>query len=228
MSSNAPIPNVGPHAAYALDSQFPHRIGIYGGTFDPIHIGHLVLAEEAWFQLKLDCVYLVPAGDPPHKKNRRLTPVELRLEMCELATADIDYIQVNRVDADRPGPHYAVDMVKLVYDQAGPDTDVYFLMGMDSLRDLPSWRQARWLVDNCKLVALSRHDVRLDWSALEAALPGISARIIILDMPELEIASNDLQRRVRCGHPIRHLVPRVVEEFIYSHNLYRNGETSDC
>ena len=90
------------------------RIGIFGGTFDPIHIGHLILAEEAWFQLKLDRVYLVPAGDPPHKQDRRLLPVDERVRMAELATADIDYIRVSRIDADRPGPHYAVDMVQLV------------------------------------------------------------------------------------------------------------------
>ena len=95
-------------------------------------------------------------------------------------------------------------------------------MGMDSLRDLPTWYQAAWLVENCRLVALSRHDVDLDWSSLEAALPGIRERVIILDMPELEIASNKIQRRVRNGQPIRHQVPRTVEEYIYDHNLYRS------
>jgi len=186
------------------------RIAIFGGTFDPIHIGHLILAEEAHFQLALDQVYLVPAGDPPHKQDRRLTKMSDRLTMCELATSDIEYISLSRVDTDRPGPHYTADMVRLMRQEVGPDTQLFFLMGMDSLRDLPTWREAPWLVENCTLVALSRHDVTLDWNKLEAALPGLRERVIILDMPELEIASHQIQRRVQLGQPIRHQVPRLV------------------
>ena len=201
--------------------QKKHRIGILGGTFDPVHIGHLILAEEAWFQLQLDCVYLAPAGDPPHKMGRRLAPVEDRIRMAELATADSDYLIVSRVDADRPPPHYTSDMVRLLEAQAGADTEFYFLMGMDSLRDLPSWHQAAWLVEHVRLVALSRHDVELDWEELENALKGIRSRVIILDMPELEIASHVIQQRVRNGQPIRHMVPRAVEAYIKKHGLYQ-------
>lgn len=197
------------------------RVGIFGGTFDPIHIGHLILAEEAWFQLQLDRVYLAPAGDPPHKLGRQLAPVRDRLYMAELATADIDYVLVSSIDADRPGPHYTSDMVRLLQAEAGPNTELYFLMGMDSLRDLPTWHEAAWLVEHARLVALSRHDVKLNWEALEAALPGIRSRVIILDMPELEIASHVIQQRVRNGQPIRHMVPRSVEAYIQKHNLYR-------
>ena len=197
------------------------RIGIFGGTFDPIHIGHLILAEEAWFQLQLDHVYLAPAGDPPHKLGRQLAPVRDRLFMAELAAADIDSLLVSSIDADRPGPHYTSDLVRLLQTEAGPDTEFYFLMGMDSLRDLPSWHEASWLVENARLVALSRHDVTLDWEALETALPGVRSRVIILDMPELEIASHVIQQRVRNGRPIRHMVPRSVEAYIHKHNLYR-------
>jgi len=211
----------GTSVADLSDQRAGHRIGVFGGTFDPIHIGHLILAEEAWFQLKLDCVYLVPAGDPPHKQDRRLTLVEHRIRMAELATAEIDYLQVSRIDADRPGPHYTVDMVRLLRQQVGPAVEIYFLMGMDSLRDLPKWYDPAWLVENCTLVALSRHDVELDWEKLNAALPGIRDRVIILDMPELEIASHAIQARVRDGQPIRHQVPRAVEAYIYKHGLYR-------
>ena len=200
------------------------RIGILGGTFDPIHIGHLILAEEAWYQLRLDCVYLAPAGDPPHKQGRRMAPVEDRVRMAELATADVDYALVSRIDADRPGPHYTSDLVRLLQQQAGADADIYFLMGMDSLRDLPTWHEARWLVDHARLVALSRHDVELDWGALERALPGVRSRVTILDMPELEIASHVIQQRVRNGQPIRHMVPRAVEAYIMKHELYRGEE----
>ena len=200
------------------------RIGILGGTFDPIHIGHLILAEEAWFQLRLDRIYLAPAGDPPHKRGRRMAPVKDRLCMAELATADVDYALISRIDADRPGPHYTSDLVRLLQQQLGPGTDIYFLMGMDSLRDLPTWHEAQWLVDHARLAALSRHDVELDWEALEAALPGVRSRVTILDMPELEIASHVIQQRVRNGQPIRHMVPRAVEAYIMKHGLYRGEE----
>lgn len=204
------------------DHQRQRRVGVFGGTFDPIHIGHLILAEEAWFQLKLDTIYLVPAGDPPHKRDRRLTPVEHRVRMAKLACEGIDYLHVSRIDADRPGPHYTSDMVRLLKRQMGRNTELFFLMGMDSLRDLPSWHEAAWLVKNCTLVALSRHDVELDWGQLEAALPGVRNHVIILDMPELEIASHAIQWRVRNGQPIRHQVPGAVEAYIRTHNLYHD------
>lgn len=206
--------------SHSLRDHGVQRIGIFGGTFDPIHIGHLILVEEAWFQLKLDRVYLVPAGDPPHKRDQRLSPVHHRIKMTELATADSDYIRVSRIDADRPGPHYTSDMVRLVRQRVHKGVEVFFLMGMDSLRDLPNWHEAQWLVENCRLVALSRHDVEIDWDYLNTALPGIQERVIILDMPELEIASHTIRQRCRTGQPIRYQVPRLVEEYIRQHGLY--------
>jgi nicotinate-nucleotide adenylyltransferase len=197
------------------------RIGVLGGTFDPIHIGHLILADEAHFQLNLDVIYLVPAADPPHKRDRIMTPVEERLQMVRIATIDTPYLHVSRMDADRPGPHYTADMVRLLQLQTGNAADLFFLMGMDSLRDLPTWHEADWLVANCTLVALTRHDVEPDWNALEAALPGIGARVIILDMPELEIASHLIQQRVREGRPFGHQVPAGIEEYIVANGLYR-------
>ncbi len=208
-------------ASPQLDSSVKRRIGVFGGTFDPIHVGHLILAEEAWYQLKLDCIYLAPAGDPPHKQERKLTPVQHRVCMAELATADVEYLTVSHIDASRSGPHYTADMVRLLREQVGPDVEIYFLMGMDSLRDLPGWHEATWLVENCRLVALSRHDVALDWESLEAALPGVLERVIILDMPEIEIASHIIQARVHNGQPIRHQVPRLVEAYIFKHGLYK-------
>lgn len=197
------------------------RVGIFGGTFDPVHIGHLILAEEARFQLNLDRVYLVPAGAPPHKQNRELTPVGHRLMMVELATTDMPGLWVSRVDADRPGPHYANDTVQLLQQQIGEDTQLYFLMGMDSLRDLPGWRQPQWLIAQCILVVLTRHDIVIDWEQLQTSLPGLRERVILLDMPELEIASHVLRERIRNGAPISHQIPRLVETYIAKHGLYR-------
>ncbi|MCD6289122.1 MAG: nicotinate-nucleotide adenylyltransferase [Anaerolineae bacterium] len=200
------------------------RIGVLGGTFDPPHIGHLILAEEAWSQLELARVLLVPAGDPPHKRGQPLSPAFHRVRMVELAVADNPHLELSRVDVDRPGPHYSIDMVHLLKEQLDDDVDLYFLMGLDSLADLPHWYRAADLVATCRLVALSRPDVHLDWAYLENALPGIRERVILLDMPELEIASHVLQQRVRQGRPIRYQVLPNVEEYIYRHNLYRSRE----
>ena len=125
------------------------------------------------------------------------------------------------VDADRPGPHYTNDTVQLLRQQLGEDTELYFLMGMDSLRDLPTWRHPQWLIQQCILVVLTRHDIEIDWVQLEGALPGLRERVVLLDMPELEIASHTLRARIRSGAPICHQVPSVVEAYIAKHALYR-------
>lgn len=196
------------------------RLGILGGTFDPIHIGHLILAEESWYQLGLEKVLLVPAADPPHKRDRLLSPVDHRVAMIQLAIADNPHLELSRVDVDRPGPHYTVDMVHLLYDQYGPGTDLYFLMGLDSLADLPNWHQPQQLMELCNLVALTRPDSGLDWDSLEQSLPGIRWRVIFLPMPELDISSTMIQQRVRQGRPIRYQVLPPVEDYIGAHSLY--------
>jgi nicotinate-nucleotide adenylyltransferase len=201
-------------------SAAPLRVGILGGTFDPIHIGHLILAEEARDQLGLAVVYLTPAGDPPHKRDRRLAPVEDRLQMIERAIAGHPAFRASRVDADRPGPHYTLDMVRIFQAQLPPAGELYFLMGYDSLAELPGWHRPQELVAACRLVALTRYNVPLDWEALEARLPGIRARVTLLDMPELEISSNQIQARVRAGRSIRYLTPEPVREYIIAKGLY--------
>ena len=201
------------------------RVGVLGGTFDPIHLGHLILAEEARDQLDLDLIYFVPAGDPPHKRDRRLAPVQHRVRMAELAIAGNEAFRVSRVDADRAGPHYTVDMVQIIQGQLPPGCELYFLMGFDSLTELPTWHEPARLIAACHLVALTRHDIDVDWAKLEAALPGIRGRVTLLDMPELEIASHQLQERIRQGRSIRYLVPDEVCAYIREKELYvTNGE----
>lgn len=199
------------------------RIGVLGGTFDPVHIGHLILAEEARDQLDLSIVYFVPAGDPPHKRDRRLAPVEDRLRMVELAVEGNDRFRPSRVDADRPGPHYTIDMVNIFRGQLPVGGQLYFLMGFDSLAELPHWHEPQQLVAACQLVALTRYNVPLDWEYLESRLPGIRDRVTLLDMPELEIASNQIQARVRSGRSIRYLVPDAVRGYIEREGLYRGS-----
>lgn len=196
------------------------RVGVLGGSFDPIHIGHLILAEEARDQLGLEVVYFVPAGEPPHKRDRRLAPAEDRIAMIELAIEGNAQFRVSRVDVDRPGPHYTVDMVQIIQGQLPPGCVLYFLMGFDSLTELPTWHEPAKLIAACHLVALTRHDIEVDWAKLEAALPGIRQRVTLLDMPELEIASHQLQDRICQGRSIRYLVPDEVGEYIREKGLY--------
>lgn len=197
------------------------RIGVFGGTFDPIHIGHLILVEEARYQLRLDEVVLAPAGDPPHKPDSPISALHHRLAMCRLAVADEDEIGISLIDAERPGPHYTSDMLRLFRKEMDADAQIFFLMGLDSLRDLPTWHEPEWLVRNCRLVALRRHDVEIDWGNLEAVIPGVRERVDVLEMPELEIASSALRERVRTEQPIRFQVPRAVECYILEQGLYR-------
>ncbi len=199
----------------------PLRAGLLGGSFDPPHIGHLMLAEQARDQLALSLVFLVPAGQPPHKLDRAMTPVADRVHMTELAIASNPAFRLSRVDADRPGPHYTIDLVRLVREQLPDDAGLFFLMGFDSLRDLPTWREPARLIRTVQLVALTRPDVPIDWESLEASLPGVRERVTLLDMPELEIASNDIRRRVREGRSIRYMVPDAVREYIEEEGLYR-------
>ena len=131
--------------------------------------------------------------------------------MTELAIAGNDAFRVSRVDADRPGPHYTIDMVQIIQGQLPPGCELFFLMGFDSLTELPTWHEPARLIAACHLVALTRHDIDVDWAKLEAALPGIRQRVTILDMPELEIASHQLQERIREGRSIRYLVPERGE-----------------
>jgi nicotinate-nucleotide adenylyltransferase len=201
------------------------RIGILGGTFDPIHLGHLLLAEEARSQLQLDGVYFVPAGDPPHKQERVITPVEHRIRMAELATATADCFWVSRVDADRPGPHFTSDMIPLLQAELGPAAQLYFLIGSDSLRDLPTWRNPESLLDHCRLVALTRPESEPDWAVLEGVFPGVRDCVTLLRMPLLEISSSDLRARVGAGQPIRYQVPCAVEAYIHKHRLYQQAAT---
>ncbi len=197
------------------------RVGVLGGTFDPIHIGHLILLEEARNELTLDRIILMPAADPPHKQDRTISAVHHRFRMCELATLDADHISISRIDADRPGPHYSVDTVRLLKQQLPADAELYFLIGLDSLRDLPTWHAPEQLIRQCIVAAFSRAGVSIDWDTLETAIPGIQSRVRIIDMPELEISSSDLRQRISDGRPIRYQTPRLVEEYIRNMGLYQ-------
>jgi nicotinate-nucleotide adenylyltransferase len=197
------------------------RLGILGGTFDPVHHAHLVAAQEARHQLELDRVLFVPAGAPPHKPNRPLSAAHHRLQMLQLAVADQPHFAISRVDLDRPGPCYTVDTLALLRSEWGPAPTFFFIEGADSLADIPTWYQPQRLLDLCELIVVERPGVELDLPQLERQLPGITSRIHWVQMPLLEISSTGLRARVRAGRPISYLVPPAVEAYIREHGLYR-------
>jgi nicotinate-nucleotide adenylyltransferase len=196
------------------------RIGILGGTFDPPHIGHLVIAEEARQKLGLAKVYFVPAREPPHKRGEPVSPLQDRIAMLRLALKDHPFFAVSLAEAMRPGPSYTVDTMKQLLDEFPPATELYFVMGMDSLAALPTWHEPSKLIDLCTLAVLKRPGYSANMDELEKKIPGLASRVVFIPAPELEISSSDLQSRVRGGLSIAYMVPGCVAEYVAEHHLY--------
>lgn len=197
------------------------KLGVLGGTFDPPHNGHILIAQYALTQLGLDQVLFAPTRLPPHKINNHITAVEHRLEMVRLAIADHPRFVLSRVDVDREGPTYTVDMLRLLHEQYGAETKLYFIMGMDSLANLLTWRAPEQLIRLCKLVVFQRPGFQVNLDELEKRLPGLRQRVVFLSNPTPDIAASDLQRRIRAGETIDHLVPASVARYIREHGLYK-------
>ena len=196
------------------------RLGILGGTFDPPHIAHLVMADQALGQLKLERVLFVPAGQPPHKLDRAVSSVEHRVAMTQLAIASHERFELSRVDVNRPGPHYTADMLALVR-ATQPAAELYLLIGSDSLRDFMMWHDPARVVAQARLAVMRRPGAEPDLPMLEVALPGIAARMDWVDAPWLDVSSTDIQRRVRERLSIRYLVAEAVARYIHEHGMYR-------
>ena len=201
-------------------SSTARRVGLLGGTFDPVHLGHLILAETARDTLRLDCVYFVPAASPPHKKGRIEASAKDRLAMLELALSDNPDFQISHIDLNRAGPHYTSDMVVLARQELGADTELWFLMGLDSLIDFPNWHEPERIRSLARLAAATRPGYEIDFSPLEVKLPGISHEVTLLPMPGVSIASNNLRRRIQHGSSIRYLVPEAVRQYICEKQVY--------
>lgn len=191
------------------------RLGIFGGTFDPPHVGHLILAAEAFEQLHLDRLLWVLTPDPPHKQNQIISNEKMRLELLRLAISDSPQFELSRVELDRPGPHYALDTVRLLREQF-PGWELFYLIGGDSLRDMPTWHEPQALVRAVDAFGVMRRPgVAFDMPALEATLPGITQKVIFLDVPLLEISSTEIRARLAQGRTARYyLLPRVYERIV--------------
>ncbi|HLU11139.1 MAG TPA: nicotinate-nucleotide adenylyltransferase [Oceanobacillus sp.] len=195
------------------------RLGILGGTFDPPHIGHLILAEYAREALELAQVLFVPAADPPHKDDTRLD-VRHRLAMVERAIEGNAHFAISMADIERPGPHYTVDLIPILQTQF-PDTELYFLIGADSLRDLPKWNRPAELIRLCKLAVMRRPDVDVTPDMHEAVLPGLAARVTMIDAPLVDVSSTEIVERLQTGKSVRYVVPDAVLDYIQANGLYR-------
>jgi nicotinate-nucleotide adenylyltransferase len=198
------------------------KVGVLGGTFDPIHYGHLVIAEEAFARLGLREVLIMPARVPPHKQGRKITATEHRLAMVKLALASNPHFRLCTIDLERDGPSHTADSLALLRQQM--DAELYFIIGEDSLLDLPRWHQPARILAQCRLVVMSRPGYpEPDLRVLEAIGPEAVERGIVVRAPQLEISSTELQQRVAAGLPIKYQVPEAVEEYIYRHRLYQKG-----
>jgi nicotinate-nucleotide adenylyltransferase len=195
------------------------RIGILGGTFDPPHIGHLILAEFATDILNFERLLFVPAADPPHKRDEDKIPIEHRVAMLECAIDGNERFHISHVDINRPGPHYSVDMVRLI-GETYPDAELYFVMGGDSLHDLPMWHRPLDFIRLCKLAVMRRPDEIIHPDMHESTLPGLNERVVMIDAPLVGISSTMIVERIQQGRSARYLLPDAVLAYILEQHLY--------
>lgn len=197
------------------------NIGILGGTFDPIHNGHLVIAEEARVWLNLSGVIFVPAGQPCLKEDVVVSDAEHRLQMVRLSIEDKPQFKLSTVETDRPDPSYMVDTMAELHKHLEAGDEPFLILGWDSLAELPQWREPSQLITMCHLVAVSRPDFpRPNLKKLEADIPGLSQRVVMMDRINIDISASMIRDRVSRGLSIRHLVPEPINEYIKQHRLY--------
>ena len=200
------------------------RLGIFGGTFDPPHVGHLILAMEAFDQLNLDKVLWVIAPNPPHKQGKAITPIEQRIKMVLTAIDGDPMFVLSRIDIDRPGPHYVLDTMDLLH-ETYPTDDLVFIMGGDSLHDLPNWHEAQKFMEACSGIGvMHRPGEIIDLSRLSKQLPGIEKKVEFIEAPLLEISSNKIRELAFQKKPFRYYLPAEVYNQIREFNLYTTDE----
>ena len=196
------------------------RLGILGGTFNPLHLGHLICAQEAHLQLRLDRVILIPAAQSPHKPFDEDDPgAEHRLALCRLAAAADERFGVSSMEVERPGPSYTVDTLRELHSRE-PDSELYLIVGGDVAAGLSTWREPEQVLSLAELAVATRRGTPR--RSIDDALRGLSGgeRAAFFEMPTIEISSTDIRRRVQSRKPIRYLVPEAVANYIDEHRLY--------
>ncbi|MCR5334975.1 MAG: nicotinate-nucleotide adenylyltransferase [Synergistes sp.] len=197
------------------------RIGIMGGTFDPIHNGHLLAADEAHAALGLSEVIFVPTGQPPHKANQKVTSAEERYIMAEMATANCPYFTVSRIEIDREGESYTIDTLRTLHSMPEyKDVLFYFITGLDAVLNIMTWKNPEEIIQMCSFVAVSRYGY--SHNRVELLPQELRDKIIPLEIPLLAISSTELRERIRTGRSIKFMVPAAVEQFIMKKSLYKH------
>jgi nicotinate-nucleotide adenylyltransferase len=197
------------------------RLGIFGGTFDPPHIGHLILASEALIQFQLDRVLWVLTLKPPHKHSQVISSLQDRLDMVKAAIAENPGFELSRIDIDRPAPHYAVDTVRLLGEE-NPEAELIYLMGGDSLENLLTWVRPTEFVGGCHtLGVMCRPGNHIDLIGLKTQIPGITHKIRFFDAPLVDVSASQIRDRIRAGHPFQDDVHPAVYKLIEERQLYR-------
>ncbi len=195
----------------------PKNIALMGGTFDPIHYGHLVTAEAVRHEFAIDRTLFIPTGQPPHKKASEVTNAEDRYIMTVLATETHPSFYVSRIEIDRSGKTYTIDTIEQLKESAPKGTSFFFITGADAFLEIFTWKNADTLLKSCTFIAATRPGY--DRSAIENRVAE-GENFHFLEVPALSISSTDIRARVRAGRPIRYLLPESVENYIYKHNLY--------
>ncbi len=198
-------------------------VGLMGGTFDPVHNAHLALARQAYEQFSLDEIWMLPNGNPPHKKNTRQADMECRMEMLRLAIQDIPYLKLCDMEQSGQDYHYTYETLGLLHKRY-PDTDFYFIMGADSLFEFDNWKEPGIISRECILLAAVRDHRRKEEirARIEEMKKRYGARIYMLDTPNMDIASEDIRRELARRGEITHMVPAAVADYIVRHHLYRS------
>jgi nicotinate-nucleotide adenylyltransferase len=200
------------------------NIGILGGTFDPVHFGHLAIAEEARQRLSLVQVIFIPAGQPWLKADREITPAVHRIKMIELAISSKPYFELSTIEIEQRGPSYTVDTLSTLQKKLGVEAKLFLLLGWDSLIELPKWHKPAELVKMCQVIVFARASSNLpDLKALEVFIPRLKESTILLDMKPVNISSTDLRMRTAIGLSLNGLVPDQVERYIREQGLYRRA-----
>ncbi len=200
------------------------RLGVLGGTFDPIHVGHLLMAQTALEHLQLDRVLFLPAGTPPHKRKTQCLAAAVRLELTRAAIKDDPRFLVSTVDVDRPGPHYSADTLALLAAEFGLGPDqLYFIMGSDSLEQFHTWYRPGALAQRCLLAVVERPGSPTDLGTVEARVPEAVGRVRLVGMPPVGISSTILRRMVAEGRSVRYWVPDAAAAIIRERGLYRES-----
>jgi nicotinate-nucleotide adenylyltransferase len=200
------------------------KTGILGGTFDPIHKGHLAVAKEVRSRLNLDEVLFIPAGQPWRKAGNPILPAKHRVEMVRLAIVDRPSFRVSNVEVNREGPSYTVDTLEELQFGLKNGDEIFFIVSWDSLADLANWRAPERIIRLCRLVVVPRPGYfPPDLKSMETDVSCISERVILLDKPEVDVSASQIRERVARGLSISGLVPEAVERYIREHGLYRGG-----